>query len=424
MDPKSHRQALAQELLRELLDEARREQERAQATGERLRALVRAGRHAGLAPTQVAEASGLSRPGVYEVQRRQAQGPVDGLDEIVLAMLGVEGATTRQALAAVLGVPEALVSEAVERLAHHDAVAFGAAGYGKSTMSEVLFLSPTGERLLDERMRYALGRRPEEWTAYLSVSEHEAQKLFAAAQRRYGTNRTALLPASVRHDMEAPELAISFDVADAVGLMNSAAAAWHDLREELKLDPQPVRIAAYVAPSVRSDVLEAFGRGMLDILPPDQPRLTRLLADARPRGDEKVLCVRALTEAAWGMRRAVGERRRPRELSTGDDAFDELRAVVGMELDSSLRDARRSLVDALDLAAERLGPLAGGRMGSFRAPGFAPAIVEQVSPTHRDLMSIARAAGEAIGRLALATGGSVDPAVAVEAVIEGRSTGR
>lgn len=424
MDRLNHRRTIARDLLRELLAETRREQERAHATGERLRALVRAGRHAGLGPAELAEASGLSRPGIYEVQRRSSQGPVDGLDEIVLAALGAEGATTAHALASVLGVSEQAVGEAIARLAAAGTVALATAGYGGTTATEIVRLSSAGEELLEEQMGHVLSRRPEQWTAYLSVAPAEQDALFEAAEQRFGSNSTALLSTNVRRDMGSPEIAITFDVADVVGLVNAAAAAWHDLRESLGLPQQPVRIAAYVPPSVRSEVLEAFGRGMLDRLDPDEREVTRLLADARPTVDEHDICVRALTEAAWALRRAVGESARPPELSTGDAAFEELSAVVSIVLDEQLAGARKALVDALDLAIERLGPFPGGRLGHFRAPGHSPHVVEAITPTHRDLVSIARSSGEAVGCIAAAMRSPAIARDAVTGVVSGASATR
>jgi hypothetical protein len=71
----------------------------------------------------------------------------------------------------------------------------------------------------------------------------------------------------------------------------------------------------------------------------------------------------------------------------------------------------------LDLAVERLGPLPGGRLGSLRAPGAPPVIVDEEGPTGSDLIQMARSAGEAVGHAA--AGSYVDAARLVRRVVAG-----
>src|SRR4051794_3676423 len=121
------RRRVAQDLFREWLREARREEERHGTRSERLRALVRAGPLAGLGPARLADASGLTRAGVYEVQRRQPQGVIEHLEEVVLAALGASAALRPEVLADALRVEEEEIEIALAQLAARGAIAFGSA---------------------------------------------------------------------------------------------------------------------------------------------------------------------------------------------------------------------------------------------------------------------------------------------------------
>ena len=53
-------------------------------------------------------------------------------------------------------------------------------------------------------------------------------------------------------------------------------------------------------------------------------------------------------------------------------------------------------VEAIRLAAERLGPFPGGQLGSFKGPDADPHIVDEVEPTDDDLIQMASTAGKAV----------------------------
>lgn len=410
-----HRRELAQEMVIELIGEARREVEREGAREERVRALVRAGKAVGLKPTQLGEAAGLSRQAVYETQGREASGPTQDLESIVLATVAA-GATTRAALASTLRMDEAAVSAAIDGLRGRGAIGFASAGYEGGASTEIILLSREGEWFLEDLLRRAAHARPEGWAAYLMVDEAEAQPLLQAAEERFGRNRTALLPPTTREDMGSAELAISFDVGDQVGLFNAAADAWYSLRADLGLEPVPPRIAAFSPPRVRSVTLEAFARGTAAAAPKLERRALRLAADAQPQGGELDLCVRALCEGAAALRLAAGAKPLAAELRDGEAAFAELQAASGLQLDAPREAIQRALIPALERATARLGPFPGGGMASFRAPGEAPHIVDEVNPSPADLVAIAGDAGRAVGFAQLALGAEVDALEAIRRV--------
>jgi hypothetical protein len=397
MSYQEDRRTAARDLLRELLEEAREADERHRARNNRLRTLVRAGRAARMSPAELAEASGLSRAGVYEVQKRDAQGPVAGLDEIVLVAIAAGGATTREALASTLGIELDELSESISRLAAGSKVAFGTAGYEGAPQMEIILLSPPGEQTITYLLRRARHRQPERWTAYMAVKDAEAHKLVSSAEDLFGRQRVGLVPATTRRDMVLPELAIRFEVDDEIALFNEAAVAWEKVRRNAELDPAPIQLTAYSAPRIRSSVLEAFGRGACAALPQREREIMREAAAVRPNADEQTLAVRALTHAAAALRLTVGQRKPPPMLSDSELAFAELQAVVGLQLDATREKVQQAVIEALERATDRLGPLPGGRSATVRAPGGKPNVVETVSPSLDDLTAIAAAAGAAIG---------------------------
>ena len=382
--------------MRELLAEAKREQERDQARGERLRALVRAGRLVGMGAAQLAEASGLSRAGVYEVQKRAAAGPVDGFDEILLAALA-GGAGAPEALASSLGVGIGHVHESLERLRGEDAIKYALAGYDDASQQAFVLLTAGGEARLQDMLRRAISARPELWVAYLQVAQDEASRLHDAAVTGYGRQNVALLESTVRGDMTGPELAIAFDVGDVVELFNVAGRAWSQLCAEAGLPLRPAQFAAYSAPRLRTGTLEAFARGIADANQSLERQVMRRAADAPPGLEEKAIAVHALTAAASALRGFLGQPKRPPTLMDGERAFDELQIVAGLALDSVGEAIRQPLLRALELATDRLGPFPGGQLGSVRAAGQPIPVVEEVEPTFVDLVEIARASGEAVG---------------------------
>jgi hypothetical protein len=103
-------------------------------------------------------------------------------------------------------------------------------------------------------------------------------------------------------------------------------------------------------------------------------------------------------------------------------AFVELQAVSGLHLDAEREIGRRALVEALERATDRLGPLPGGRLATIRPPDGGPAIVEGVAPTLADLIEIARAAGTACGYLHTATDGDVDIFATIDTIARAKGS--
>jgi len=398
------RQMVAADVLRALVEEARYQTELERAGADRLRTLIRAGGLVGISAADLAAASGLSRPGVYEVHKGQASGPVPGLDEILLITLAARGGATREQLLTSLRVERADLDSALEKLIRRGAVVQATAGYDGRDPTEILLVSASGEELMSNELRRVLSRRPDRWVAYLAVDRAEAQQLLDAALRRFARHyRPSLIPETVRSDMSGPELALVFSVKNERELFNDASRVWYQLRQDAKLDQIPPTIVAISAPKPRSEVLEAFAAGIVKANPEAGKQVAETVSNMTSDTDDFTLSVRALTEAAWALRRSVGQHKNPPSLSDGEAAFGELQPVAGLHLDGVREKARRALLRALERATDTFGPIPAGRLSTG-------GIVEPVEPTRIDLIDIARRSGETVGLL------SAEPRFTVDAI--------
>jgi hypothetical protein len=412
-------ESIARDVVRDLLREVGPELKREQEVAERSRALIRIGKVAGIPVAELARLSDLTRPTIYEILRRQTRRPADDPDELVLAGLASQGAMTRPGVADLLGLPEEQVSASVDRLLAGGALSAAAAGYGAGTMEEIILLSPAGVQRLAERRRRAPRGQGRLWTGYLAVDPAEGGPLLEAAEKRFGRDRTALLPVNTTWDMASPELAIAFEAADQVSLFNQISVAWHLLRDELSLEPAPPQMTAFSPPRITSTTLGSLAEGILKVEPGLEARVRSTLTEAEPLGDEVEICVRALTEAAWALRRSVGHSERPPPLADGELAFAELEAASALHLDGAREEIQTALLRALGRAADHLGPFPGGRLGAVRGAEEGPRLVEEVAPTPTDLTEIALASGEALGSAHEASGGAIDAVSALGSIVDG-----
>ena len=409
---------LAREVARELLAAARFGRHRADSK-LRLRTLVRAGKAVGLGTLELADRAGLARQSIYELLRGSSPGSAEDADAAVLAVVAADGAVTRDALASSLGLSAEDVSRTVDELSEQGALKLASAGYSRSDMLEVVLLTDTGRSALERQLGRSSPSRPDFWTSYISVEPAEAKALLDAAERRFGRDRTALLPVGTVAQMTEPELALAFDASDSVDLFNQSAQAWDLLREDLSLPRSSPRIAAVSPPRPYSPTLNAFSSGMTAT---NSKAFVATIASPRaplPAIDEIELCKRALFQAAWAFRRLLGQEEKPPALSDGESAFEELRAAASRQpTEDELVRVQQIVVRALKRATDRFGPFPGGRTASFRGPGEAANVVDEVTPSPRDLADIAQASGEVLGMAHKLSDGRIDAVEAVEAILE------
>jgi len=100
------------------------------------------------------------------------------------------------------------------------------------------------------------------------------------------------------------------------------------------------------------------------------------------------------------LRRTLNQPKDPRPISDAEAAWSELEIVRGLSLDKPREPIRRAVKEALELAADRLGPFRGGEVGSFAAPGGTRRVLERIRPALDDLVRMAELAGRAVGTAA------------------------
>lgn len=383
---------------------------------------VALGRAVGLGASEIQRVGGCSRQTVYNLLRAER-------DDVPPMQLGLELLACATAVAG-----EATTSELADRLR----VDLGAAmdtARGLVTRGELSAAAPVpmpatlvaatdrGEARLREALDEMLHRRPEGIAVYIAVAEKEARVIEGVAGRMIGQQEHVLLDASVAPSkMHGPELAMLVHAASIRGAIEIAEDLWKDLREQAGLPPSAMRVTSVLPPAeppaLPSGVLDAFLDGMAATAPAQAvavARRARERFDGRAR--EKELAARCLTVAASGLRLALGRDRGAPPIADGERAFGELGAVDGLSLDTEGERIRRPLRRALDRACETLGPLPGGRLGSLRAPGGPPKIVESVSPTEQDLLAIAEDSGAAVG--AAVNADALDPETATLTIVLG-----
>lgn len=201
--------------------------------------------------------------------------------------------------------------------------------------------------------------------------------------------------------MTGPEFAFKVNAPTVRRALDVARDVWHEVQEARGLPYSEPVFANVIPPGgrgpVASSVLDAFLEAIVDAGAPNGKE-ARQARDAFAGGaSEAELAGRCVTMAALALRRTVGNTSEPRPIVDGDSAFAELEPAAGVPVRKHGAPVKKAAVAALGLAVDRLGPLPGGRLGSVRAPGAAPVVVEGRGPTGSDLVRMTRLAGEAVG---------------------------
>ncbi|MGI8622993.1 MAG: hypothetical protein ACR2NB_05790 [Solirubrobacteraceae bacterium] len=360
----------------------------------------------GLGASEMQRVGGCSRQTIYNVLRADRLEPPE-LDlelEMLACALAFDGESATAVIADRLRVDLGGAVRAAGRLVARDEIAAAARPVLPATL---VAATERGEGRLREVLDEVLRSRPEGIAVYLFVAtDEEGRALERTAEALIAHQEHVLLDASIAPStMRGPELALVVHAASMRSALEIAEDVWNDLRDRADLAPALMRVASILPPAaleaLPSDVLDAFVAGIVSTAPrraSDAARRARNRFDGRAR--ERELAARCLTAAASSLRLALGRPSGAPAISDGDRAFGELSVVADLHLDADRERIQRPLVRALDLACERLGPVAGGRLGSVRAPGARPAEVESVHPTEQDLAAMAEDSGAAVGAAA------------------------
>ena len=407
---------LAREVARQQLASARNGR-----AGIPLEDAVVVARAAGIGASEIQRMAGCSRQTVYNLTsdtgraRIAAPSSQRGL-EVLIALRATDGEVSIEDVAARLRVREQDLIPVVSHLRSESLVVSLTAGPLRAQSS----IGPTndGDEVLRDHLDDFVLTREDTFSVYMHAEPHELAALRHAADILMSRHEHDLIEVSVApSSLSGPVLAFSVHTSSRRRAIEVACDVWKALRDlcsqHADLPPSAPRIANVIPPAIPPDagssVLDAFCDGIDEAMPDDHASVARARKRYAGDADDRELAGRCLTTAARALRHSLGHQGEPRPILHGDAAFDEWQIVSTLHLDSQLETIQEPLLRALDLATERLGPLAGGRAARLTARGSAA--VPLVEPRLQELEEMANLAGVALGRAGNFAG--IDPAEAV-----------
>ena len=263
-------------------------------------------------------------------------------------------------------------------------------------------------------------RQPDAISVYVRLPKARRQAFMRAANGVLATHEHIVMPESTAPSvMGGPELAFKVNAPTIRRALAVTRDVWGDVLKEIGSGFSEPMITNVIPPGsqalVRSEVLDAFLEAVVDTGVPNGDALREVRARFSGGVSEAELAGRCVTTAALALRRTAGNDGQPRPIVDGDSAFAELEPAYGVPVGKEGALVKEAAVAALELATDRLGPLPGGRLGSFRAPGQSPRTVNEVRPTSSELLEMARLSGKAVG--AAAATATLDPPAAMRRVV-------
>ena len=364
-------------------------------------------RSLGVTVAETQRLSGFARQTLYKVLKA---GPASGFGDrdnerlarlLTIAVIGAGAEQTVAGISAAMNVVAAALVEPAKLLDD--------LGLARFSPGEEARLAPT-ELAIDWLRLHVSSRELDDrspgYSVYLRVESTDLRGIDEAVGEIVGLDEAAILPASIAPSvMNGPELALTVRAPDQRTALRAAEALWEEIGNRIG-NAAPMQVADLHPPVSAANAPSAVLDGFVAALAPGLgEELANRIRGERERYDggepERVLAGRCLTLAARELRRELGREddERTPTITNGDSAFDEWQIVQSPGLGSlSQRSAaiRRPLLEALSLAAERLGPFRGGELGSFRAPGERASEPREVAPSPEDLAEIARLCGDAI----------------------------
>jgi hypothetical protein len=365
---------------------------------------VQIGRAVGLTMSEMQRVTGLARQTLYRhlpaedsPPRRPPRPQASG--EVLMLLAAEGGFAAPPVLARRAGLEPTLVQVVATDLAQEGLCDLRRDGY--STSLEAGANSATYWALRTQFDDLYL-RRPDAISVYVRVPADRTLDFERAADTVMAQHEHLVIPqASAPSVMAGPELAFPVNAPTIRRALAITRELWRDVLRALDLEFSEPSIANVIAPGsqplIRSEVLDSFLESAVHSGAPNGDGM-REVRDRFAGGiSEMGLAGRCVTGAARALRRARGNESEPRPIVDGDAAFAELQPAFGVPVDPEIQPIKDAVVAALELATDRLGPMPGGRLGSFRAPGQRPAIVDAVTPAVDDLREMARLSGQAMG---------------------------
>jgi DNA-binding XRE family transcriptional regulator len=260
---------------------------------ERLAAFLRLATTAGLRQTEIADRAGVSRQTLINL-RNEGRGTDRewDLDLQAMVVMAFQGPQTVASLASCLAATlndEAEVQAAVNRLVEAGVVAWAGAAMSGDNRQDYFRLSAEGVEELPSRLRRAAIPENKRWTAYVSSSQNDAERLADIGQSILGQYRVGVIPANTVKGMSLPEIAFEVEAPGLTDAISRAAEFYEQLRARAGLEPEPARVTAVVPPTTRVRArgpLEAdFERLRSDLQVGLPPKVGDRLSDTRDIAD-------------------------------------------------------------------------------------------------------------------------------------------
>jgi hypothetical protein len=362
------------------------------------------GRAVGLSMSEMQRLTGLARQTLYRhlepegEQELRRPGHAQAAIEVLMLVAAEGDYASAPLIARRGGLPEELVTAVVSGLDADGLCAVRRDDYA------TLEATPTTAAYLTLREHFddLLLRRPDAISVYILVPEKHQAAVARAAEEILASDEHVLMSRSTAPSvMVGPELAVMVNAPTVRRALAITRDIWVEVLDRGRIKFFEPVIANVIPPGtqplLRSEVLDAFVEAILDAGAHNGEALGELRARFRGGLSEGELAGRCVTAAALALRRAVGNDRDPRVIVDGDSAFAELQPAHKVPVPKKAVRIKSAAVAALELATDHLGPLPGGRLGSFRAAGHPPHIVNAVGGSGPALLDIARRSGEAVG---------------------------
>ncbi len=406
---------------------------RAERTAPRLVEAVRLGKAVGLSVSEMERMAGCSRQTIYTALRQVSdedaptrRGVMDSatlMRQLLVAVVASGGDVPIAELASRLAVADDEVLRAGRALAAQELCTISQ--YGRASAGSATIVStPHAQDALRAYFDDLYLSRAEGFSVYLAVDPAEASRIAAAAAALVSRHEHVLMDARVAPSvMRGPELALVVYAPTSRMAVTIARDIWNELRKHAELREAAASVQDVAPPFPQpcgdSQALDAFVTAITEVVPECAGEVLRQRMRYAGGVDELTLVTRCLTAAARALRTTVGQEAQPRPITDGDAAWGELAPASSLRLDARRARVQHSVVEALKLATDHLGPLPGGRVGAFRAPGSPPRIVEEVHPSGDQLERMAASSGTAIGH---AASFGVDPGHELAAIVSGGKT--
>ena len=364
---------------------------------------VQVGRAVGLKMAEMQRVTGLARQTLYrhaELNDKEPRCPplAQTKTEVLLLVAARDGASSPAEMAKRARLRKERVMTALLDLDDEGLCDVHRETYGQTSIQATP--TPPTYLALREQFDELYLRRPDAISVYVRLPEGDNSEFARAAEAVIEHVDHSVIDASAApSSMTGPELGFHVNAPTIRRAIVITRDLWREVLTQLDrpyFEPLIVNvIPAGGLPIVASDVLDAFLEAATDNEAPFVDVMRKIRSRFGGGVNDRHMAGRCITLAALALRRAVGNEREPLPITDSETAFAEFQPASGVPVEQQHLALKRAVVAALDLATEKLGPIAGGRLSSFRDPTGPPRIVEETPSEPAVFVQIGHHAGVA-----------------------------